>query len=81
MAGGEGPEVLECGAGGLGGWQGCEGGQGGEGGGVGYALEVEKRGELVGLVWFGLLAGKEGDGDLGGKGKGREGNGRRGVYG
>lgn len=44
MAGGEGPEVLECGAGGLGGWQGCEGGQGGEGGGVGYALEVEKGG-------------------------------------
>lgn len=44
VAGGEGPEVLECGAGGLGGWQGCEGGQGGEGGGVGYALEVEKGG-------------------------------------
>lgn len=44
MAGGEGAEVLECGAGRLGGWQGCEGGQGGEGGGVGYALEVEKGG-------------------------------------
>ena len=39
MTGCEGPEVLECGAGGLGGWEGGEGGEGGEGCGVGDALD------------------------------------------
>lgn len=73
VAGCEGPEVLECGAGGLGGREGGEGGEGGEGCGVGDALD-DGGGWLVGLVWFGLrVRDREGEGRwvLGGGEEGR----------